>query len=166
MSDIIPNYFSPLEFKILVKRLPNVEFFTQRTVIPSINVTPVQQPTRFNPVYRTSDNVNYGNLDLTFIIDENMRNYREIFDWIIASTFPENHEQFKGIKNSDEGLFSDIVILVMNSKKNSNIEITYKNCMPISLSDVILDTTTQDVAYPEATVTFQFDYYHLSLIEK
>jgi hypothetical protein len=158
---IVPNYLSPLEFRISIKRLPNVQFFTQRSMIPSINVSPVIQPTRFNPVYRTSDNVNYGNLDLTFIIDEDMKNYLEIFNWIISSTFPENHNQFRSIANSEEGLFSDISVLVMNSKKNSNIEISYNNCFPISLSDVSLDTTQNDVIYPEATATFSYDTFSI-----
>lgn len=161
MSSLIPNYLSPLEFRVTIKRLSSVEFFTQRSMIPSISTTPIQQVTRFNPVFRTADTVTFSNLDLTFVIDENMTNYMEIFKWIISAAFPENHEQFKQINNSQEGLFSDISILVMNSKKNSNIEITYKNCFPISLSDVQLNTTDSDVTYPEAIATFQYDYYDI-----
>jgi len=158
---IVPNYFSPLEFRVSIKRLPNVEFFTQRSMIPSINTTPIQQPTRFNPIFRTPDQVSFSNLDLTFIIDEDMNNYTEIFDWMIASAFPENHEQFRRIADSEDGLFSDISVIVLNSKKNSNIEISYTNCFPISLSDIQLNTTDQDVTYPEATCSFQYDTFSI-----
>ena len=158
---IVPNFFSPLEFRVTIKRLPNVEFFTQRSMIPSISNNPIVQPTRFNPVYRTPDTVNFSNLDLTFIVDEDLNNYTEIFDWMIASAFPENHNQFKQIANSEEGLFSDISVIIMNSKKNSNIEVSYKNCFPISLSDIQLNTTDQDVTYPEVTATFQYDSYSI-----
>jgi hypothetical protein len=158
---IVPNYFSPLEFRVSIKRLPNVEFFTQRSMIPSISTTPIQQPTRFNPVFRTPDNVNFSNLDLTFIVDEDLKNYTEIFDWMIASAFPENHDQFRQIKQSEAGLFSDISVIIMNSKKNSNIEVSYKNCFPISLSDIQLNTTDQDVTYPEAVATFQYDTFSI-----
>lgn len=158
---LVPNYFSPLEFRISIKRLPNVEFFTQRSMIPSISTTPVAQPTRFNPVYHTSDHVNFSNLDITFIVDEAMNNYTEIFDWMIAYSFPENHSQFQRIRNSDEGLYSDITVTIMNSKKNSHVEVYYKNCFPISLSDVQLNTTDSDVTYPEATATFQYDVFSI-----
>lgn len=161
---IVPNFFSPLEFRVTIKRLSNVEFFTQRTMIPSISTTPIQQPTRFNPVFRTPDNVNFSNLDLTFIIDEDLNNYTEIFNWMLASAFPERHQQFKQIKESEEGLFSDISVIIMNSKKNSNIEVYYKNCFPISLSDIQLNTTDQDVTYPEATASFQYDTYSIRLL--
>ncbi len=158
---IIPNYFSPLEFKVSIKRLPNVEFFTQRSMVPSISTSPIIQPTRFNPIFQTPDTVNFSNLDLTFIIDEDLNNYTEIFNWMISSAFPENHDQFNKIKNSPEGLFSDISVIIMNSKKNSNIEVSYKNCFPISLSDIQLNTTDNDVVYPEAIASFQYDSFSI-----
>lgn len=161
-----PNFFVPVEFRVLIKRLPNVQFFTQQTSIPNISANPIIQSTRFNPVFQQGDMVTYGNLDLTFIVDEEMKNYMEIFNWITGFAFPQNHEQFKNIKESRDGLFSDIQILVMNSKKNANIEINFKNCFPIGLSDVSLDVTNQDVTYPQATATFQYDSYNINKFEK
>lgn len=159
---MINNYFSPLEFKILIKRLPNVTFFTQRTMIPSISTTAIQQPTPFNPLYRTPDQVNYSALDLTFIVDEAMNNYTEIFDWMISSTVATGHDAFRQLKASDEGLFSDISVIALNSKKNASIEVNYINCFPTSLSEIQLNTTETDVTYPEATATFQYDRFTIN----
>jgi hypothetical protein len=158
---MINNYLSPLEFKILIKRLPNVEFFTQRAAIPSISTTAVQQPTRFNNVFRTPDSVNFSNLDVSFIVDESMNNYMEIFNWILSTANVESHDRFRQLKSSPEGLFSDISIIILNSKKNPNIEISYTNCFPISLSDIQMNTTDTDVTYPEATVSFQYDTFDI-----
>jgi hypothetical protein len=158
---MINNYLSPLEFKILIKRLPNVEFFTQRAMVPSISTTAVQQPTRFNPVFRTPDQVNFSNLDLTFIVDEAMKNYMEIFNWILSTANVISHDRYSRLASSPEGLFSDITIVILNSKKNPNIEVTYTNCFPISLSEISLNTTESDVTYPEATVTFQYDTFDI-----
>jgi len=166
MTIIVPNYLSPIEFRVSIKRLPNVQFFTQKTSIPSVSTTAVVLPTRFNPVYVTPDKVAFSNLDLSFIVDENMNNYIEIFEWMISSAFPADHNQYKKIKESDEGLFSDISVIIMNSKKNSNIEIAYTNCFPISLSDVQLDTTQSDIAYPEASVSFQYDTFSIKQLTK
>ncbi len=161
---MINNYLSPLEFKILIKRLPNVEFFTQRVAIPSISTTPVQQPTRFNPVFTTPDVVNFSNLDMTFIVDEAMKNYMEIFNWIISTANVESHDRFRRLKSSPEGLFSDISVIILNSKKNPNIEVSYKSCFPISLSDIQMNTTDTDVTYPEATVSFQYDTFDINYL--
>jgi hypothetical protein len=156
---MITNYLSPLEFKVIIHRMPNVEFFTQRTSIPSISANPVIQPTRFNPLYQTPDTLTYSNLDISFIIDENMKNYMEVHKWLTSITFPQNHEQYP---TNTADRFSDISIIIMNSKKNPNIIATYKNCFPISLSEVTLDTTQTDVTYPEASMTIQYDYFEIT----
>jgi hypothetical protein len=158
---MITNYFSPLEFIVTVKRLPHIEFFTQRTQIPSVSATPVEKPTPFNIMYETPDKLRYENFNFSFIIDEKMNNYLEIYNWIKGITFPQNYGQFKEINESKEGRFSDISVLVLNSNKNPSINVTYRNCFPISLSEITLDTTSSDLIYPEATVTFQYDYYEI-----
>lgn len=158
---MITNYFSPLEFIVTIKRLPNIEFFTQRTQIPSVSANPVEKPTPFNMMYETPDKLRYDNLNFSFIIDEKMNNYLEIYNWIKGITFPQNYDQFKAINESKEGRFSDISVVVLNSNKNPSIKITYKNCFPIALSEITLDTTQSDLIYPEATATFQYDYYEI-----
>jgi hypothetical protein len=158
---MIPNYLSPLEFKVTIGRLPNVEFFTQQTSIPGISSSPIMVPTRFNKSFHAGDEVEFSNLDLTFIIDEAMSNYKELFDWIMALNFPDSHQQFESLGGN---LTSDISVIVLNSKKNPNIEFQFQNCFPISLSDVSLNTTDTDVTYPQATASFQYDAFKMKMI--
>lgn len=159
---MITNYLSPLEFIIVVKRLPNVQFFTQRTTIPSVSTNSVERPTPFNPVFETGDRLNYTDLSFSFIIDEDMSNYIEVFKWIKSLSFPENFDQYKGIENSRDGLRTDISIKVLNSHKNPAVQIDYYDCFPTDLSDVVLDTTQTDIVYPEATVTFRYNYFEIT----
>jgi hypothetical protein len=158
---MITNYFSPLEFNISVKRLPNVEFFAQRVTIPGISSSPVIVPSPVNKFFETPDELQYNNLDLSFIIDENMKNYIEVFNWMTNITFPQSTDQFKRVKASKDGLVSDISITVLNSHKNPNVKINFKDCFPISLSEINMDTTNQDVVYPEASVTFQYNWFEI-----
>jgi hypothetical protein len=161
---MITNFFTPLEFLVTINRLPNVEFYTQRAVIPGISANPVSYPTRFNKMYETPDELTYNNFEFSFIIDENMNNFLEVFNWMVGLTAPTNGGQFKKLKESKDGLISDISIIVLNSNKNSSIKVIFKNCFPISLSEIILDTTQRDVEYPQATVSFQYDYYEIEKI--
>jgi hypothetical protein len=126
-----------------------------------VSAAPVEKPTPFNMMYETPDKLRYENFNFSFIIDEKMNNYLEIYNWIKGITFPQNYDQFKEINESKEGRFSDISVLVLNSNKNPSINVTYRNCFPISLSEITLDTTSSDLVYPEATVTFQYDYYEI-----
>jgi len=161
---MITNYLSPLEFIITVKRLPSVEFFTQRTSIPGISVNPIEHPTPFKPTFEGGDRLNYDDLNLSFVVDEGMTNYLEIFNWIKGYSFPENFDQYKNLAASQNGLKSDISIKVLNSHKNPSLLIDYRDCFPISLSEVTLDTTQNDVIYPEATVTFRYNYFDITSI--
>jgi hypothetical protein len=159
---MITNYLSPLEFQVSIKRLPNVEFFVQKAQIPSLTATGVENPTPFNRTFQVPDKLTYGDFSLSFIIDEAMNNYLEIYSWLTAITGPQSYSQFKNINDSEFGLISDITLLVMNSHKNPNMLIEFKNCFPTTLSSIDLDTTSQDVTYPEATVDFQYDYFTIS----
>jgi hypothetical protein len=118
----------------------------------------------FNKVYETPDELTFNNFEFSFIIDESMNNFLEVFNWMTSITAPKNFDQYKQLKYSDNGIISDITIIVLNSKKNSSIKINFKNCFPVSLSDIDLDTTRNDIEYPKATVTFQYDYYEIEKI--
>ena len=156
------NYLSVLEFKLLIKRLPNVEFTVQRVNIPGISSQPVAYPTQLNTLYELPDKLTYSDLIVSFIIDENMNNYLEVFSWMHGITFPQSFTQYKNLKSSKEGLRSDISIILYNSSKNAQFRIDYLDCFPTSLSEISLDTTSTDVQYPEATVTFQYNSYSIN----
>ena len=159
---MITNYLSPISFTVSVERLPNVEFFTQRASIPGLNTVPVEQPSPLKVLYNTPDKLEYQDFDLSFIVDENMNNYREIFDWIEGYAFPDTTDQFKTLKESKYGLVSDITILIENSNRNSNLKVTFKDCFPTALSSINLDVTNQDVVYPECTATFRHNGFKIA----
>lgn len=161
---MITNYLSPLEFQVTVKKLPNVEFFVQKFDIPSISMSPPEMPTPFNRIYQGADKLTYAEINLSFIIDEKMANYKEVMDWMISITAPQSFDQYRGPSKNKEDMFSDVSVLILNSNKNANIRFDFANCFPISLSSVSLDTTQQDIIYPEASVTFQYDYFTMEVL--
>jgi|TARA_B110000977_G_scaffold98078_1_gene129073 hypothetical protein len=150
------NFLSPLEFVVTVKRLPEVQFFTQAVTIPSVSIAQVDQNTPFKIVPVPGDRLTYGELPLSFIVDESMSNYIEVYNWLKALSFNEEFPQFNNIKTSEYGILTDISLVIMNSHKNPNIEIQFRDCFPVNLSDIMLDTTQTDIVYPQATVSFTF----------
>ena len=153
---MITNYLSPVSFKVIVDRLPNVEFFTQKFTSPSISMSPVEQLSPLHRMYQTGDRLEYSEFDLSFVVDENMNNYREILSWMEGIGSPESTEQYKKINEGQYGTVSDIVVVVENSARNNNLKFTFTDCFPISISGVNLDVTSTDVFYPEATVSVRY----------
>jgi hypothetical protein len=69
------------------------------------------------------------------------------------------------LQNSKDGLRSDISINLLNSNKRPFVRFVYRDCMPISLSGINIDTTQNDVYYPKADVTFSYNYYEIERIK-
>jgi len=155
------NYFSPLSFEVVIQRLPNTEFFTQRFLLPAVFSQPVQRNTPIGAVFDTPDRLTYGEFDLGFILDENMNNYLEIYGWMKGIGFPENTEQYQAVAASQAGTVSDITVILNNSHKNANKKVVFKDCFPIGLSSISLDVRGTDIQYPEATATFRYDYFDI-----
>ena len=56
-----------------------IEFTCQTYNIPNISLT-TTQPTPLVDAADTIDKINYDSLDITFLVDENLNNYKEIHD--------------------------------------------------------------------------------------
>ena len=153
---MITNYLSPVSFKIIVDRMPNVEFFTQRASIPGLSMGAPEQLSPLHRIYKTPDRIEYAELDLSFIVDENMDNYREILSWMEGMGTPESSDQRAALQSSKYGVVSDISIIIENSARKPNLKFTFTECFPIALSGVQLDVTGSDVVYPECSVTMRY----------
>jgi hypothetical protein len=156
---MINNYLTPTSFIVSVARLPHVQFFTQKMLIPGVSSSPIETNTPLRSYFSVQDKMRYADLDLTFILDENMSNYLEIFRWMEGLGAPENLNQYKTLENSNDGLKSDITVVINNSHKNANMLFTFKNCFPVGLTPVSLDVTQQDITYIEVTATFRYDAF-------
>lgn len=153
---MITNFLSPVSFLVSIERMPNTEFNTQRVNLPSLAMVAPEQQSPIHRIYRTPDRLEYSELDLSFIVDENMTNYREVLSWMEGLGTPESTDQRKALDQSKFGEVSDITIIIQNSARNPNLKLSFTDCMPIALSGVQLDVTGTDVIYPECTVTFRY----------
>ena len=88
------DYASPTQFKFTISQLPKVEFFTTAANVPDLTLADAIIPTPFKTIPVMGTNLTYGNLNINFICDEFLENYRELHDWLIAIGFPKNREQF------------------------------------------------------------------------
>lgn len=152
------KYLSPVEFRFVIKRLPKTAFHVQAATLPGLSVNPVQHNTPFKAVYVTADKAEFEQLSVEFIVDQNMENYNEIYNWIVGSAFPDNYEQHSNLI-AGEGLYSDATLTLMTAQGNPNKSIELVNVFPISLSSIQFDTKSTDVQYATCTATFQLDSF-------
>ena len=159
------NFLSPLGFKFNLARAPNLNFFVTDINLPSLSLGYIEVPTPFKILDFAGDRLDYGDLQVTFRVDEDFQNYFEIYNWIIALGFPEDYGQYKRVKEADPGkkesIFSDGTLTIMNSGMIPNIEVSFQDLFPTSLSDINFTSTDSYVNYVTNTVTFKYKVFRM-----
>jgi len=163
MPELNKNMLSPVGFNFQIKKTPDMNFFIQSITLPGVTLGSFDIPNPMKSVPMYGDHITYGELDVTFKINEDMTNYLEIFNWITALGFPDNHGQFKSIRDktiqSGDGIFSDATLSILSSAMNVTTQIFIEDLFPISLSPITVDTRDTAIEYIEATASFRFQNY-------
>ena len=151
------NYLYQTFYKFQMRRLPKVNYFMQKVSLPDFaSGGPIEQPTRFVSVKHPSRNVSFDNLSIEFLVDENLENWRELYDWMRTIYLVDDYRKFESETSTH---FTEGSILLLNSAMNVNKEIRFHNLLPISLSGIDFDSTDTDLTPRVATATFAFDFY-------
>ena len=169
----------PTQFRFSILKIPNTEYFIQEVNLPGIAFSgDAVLNTRFTSLNMMGDTVNYEPLEISFSVQENLSNWREIHDWMVGIGFPENTAQFadaisdaKATRTSVPSrtanvstLQSDATLMIMTNKNNPTVKVNFKNVYPTSLSGVSFDTKDTDSQNLTATMTMSYDYYNLEVL--
>ena len=76
----IETFFSGFQFS--VTRSPKVSYFGNMINIPGITLGVAQQPSYLKMIPRPGEIIDFEDLTLNFLVDENLENYIEIQNWI------------------------------------------------------------------------------------
>ena len=180
------DYASPVQFRFKMAKLPKVEFFVQTANIPGISLGTATVTTPLYDYPVPGDTVQYQTLDLSFLVDENLNNYKELHDWISGLGFPKNHQQFADLQAAgadrfpgstasssaigskrtsaplaEGGTYSDATLTVLNSKNIAKTEIRFTNVYPISLGSLSYNVQASDVDYIQVQASFNYLNYDI-----
>ena len=154
------NQLNVVSFQTNFTRLPNVNFFAQRVNIPAVNLGLYLQPTPLSDAPTEGDKLTFEQFTMNFIVNEDLSNYLEIYNWMIAIGFPDNHNQFnldQSLKNnSDNTIRSDMNIVINTNKSNPNYSITFRDAFPVSLGSIELDAAATSLEPILVDATFEF----------
>ncbi len=161
------NFLSPVGFKFTLTKDPKVSFFCNSARIPEINLSLTQQPSYLKDLDIPGGKLQYGDLNIRFLVDEDMVNYMSIHNWLTGLGFPETTQQFKNLTTDENNLqdsklqFSDGSLYVLDSSYNTTAVVKFKDLFPISLSSLEFNATQTDVQYFTADVIFKYTVYNI-----
>jgi len=150
------NYLQPTGFKVIIDRenYPNLEFFAQSVDHPDVSMTaPTVAYSRIGNVSLPGDALEYSELNIQFILDEDIKSYTELYNWIESLV---NKNFVKPNSTSDVPTQADISVSILSSHNNQNKRILYKGCNPTSLSGLQLTSIASSVEYLTFNASFVF----------
>jgi len=148
----MPNFLNPSSFVLTLdsQTYSGAEFTIQTMMLP--DVTAEGAPLLFQQVNiaTVADKIAFGTFEISYLIDEDLLNYKEIFDWI-KSNVETNHTATNHVR--------DLTLTIMNSANNVTKQIKFVDAYPTTISSLPFDITTTDVEYLTAAVSFNYSYY-------
>ena len=182
------DYASPTQFKFQILKLPKVEYFCTAVNIPGITLSSITQDTPLADIPLPGVKLSFAELEMSFLVDENLENYREIHGWLTGLGFPRDHKQAKTLVDAakdrfptggksdavtDAGkvtgspvplgpAFSDATLNVLTSKNTANIEVRFSDMFPVALSGLNFNQQANDVDYLSASVTMKYKIYEFA----
>ena len=170
LTPVNPNLLHPNKYILSFVRIPNVQYFCQTIPLPGVSCGEAIRNTPFIDLFCPGDKLLYDALSITFMVDEDLKTWLEIHDWIRAMTFPTNFKEYASLgklagpaSQKPMPQYSDAQLVILDSNQNSTYRVSFKNCFPTSLSAVLFSSSGQGPTETlTADATFRFDYYDIT----
>jgi len=166
------NFLAPTGFKFSLKRSPGVAFFCNQANIPSLDLGIATQPSYLKDIDVPGDKIQFGDLTLRFLVDEDLVNYMEIQNWIRGLGYPETLQEFDKLEKEavlpsnygrvGDNIYSDGTLQILSSNLVAKFNVNFKDMFPYSLSTITFDATDTDIEYFTADVSFKYTIYNLT----
>ena len=181
------DYSQINQFKVYLPLFPITEWFVTRANIPGVTLGQAVQATPFTDMPVVGDKLTYDDFYFTFIVDEQLKNYQEMHNWLVNIGFPASGSQFKAqarpdgttrasqqildrstpgrvIDMVDRVLYSDIELFILSSKNNPVVKIQMFEAFPTSLTAIEYSSQEADATYAECTCTFAYAYFTIEAL--
>lgn len=163
------NQLQSSKFQLLFPRISSVTYFCQSVNIPSLSSQPVVQGTPFVDLPRPSDKLQYGSLDISFIVDEELWSWQIIHDWIRGYTFPCSFDEYKSLDRqsimslkSFAPQYSDAYLSILSAINTTKLKINFTNVFPTQLSEIDFDSRNNANEPVIARATFKFHIFDVT----
>lgn len=171
----IPNNINPLSptgFRLSIDKISDVTYFCQEANIPSMDLDSISVGTPFSTSHVPGEIISFGELTIQFIVDENMKNYKAIYDWIVGLGFPKDYDQYKNFSittnrmsipnfGGNMGNYSDGTLEILGSNNIAVQRIKFNNLVPTRLSSLNFQANVDDIQYLTGSATFVYTYFEI-----
>jgi hypothetical protein len=163
------------KFRVTFSRLPGVTYFCNSVNLPGISLTEIPMPTPFVELYLPGEKAVYDTLNITFLVDEDLRSWTELHDWIRGATFPTNFEEYVNLARTNPSpnirsiqqrppVYSDAMLTIYTNKNNPNFRVKFVDLFPTNVGSLSFASGDSAENIITADATFRFSYFNYERI--
>jgi len=162
------NFLQPSKFILAFNRLPTVQYFCQEANLPGVSVGGSEFNTPFADVPIAGNKISYGDFNVSFLVDEEIQSWSELYKWMLAIAAPTNlqdrarYNQEQNQNTIKASYYSDSTLTIMSALNNPLVRINFHRMYPVSLSDIRFDTQQSADTIITATATFRYEYFDIT----
>lgn len=165
------NFYSSNKYRVQLTRLPDVELFCNKVTLPDVSVAYFELNGHLagDDDMPSCSEISYGELVVTFIVDENLENYVSVLKWLktispdddLYNIYPESVPDYEDIYTTTVSVF------VKDNNFNTIGEFIYGRCIPVSLSGLELSVSedlvmTANLTFRVNELDFEFKYSNVN----
>jgi hypothetical protein len=155
------NLLQPTKFLLTFDRISTVQYFCQSVNLPSITLGEVTRVTPFLDMFSPGTKLTYDPLDIEFIVDEDLESWKNLYHWFISIADPDGFEKRDGSYELQSFKhFSDATLTVMSALNNPVLRVQFRNCFPLTMSELSFDTKSNADTIVTVRATFRYESYN------
>ena len=185
------DYAQSNQFKVYIPIFPLVEWFVISCNVPGITMGQGVVPTPLVDYPIVGEKLTYDSFSMTFLVDEKLKNFMELHNWLINMAPPQNTNQFMATTSdyviptgqntkfyaadntnsqtstgstSDRQLYCDITLFILSSKNNPVATVVMRDAFPVSLSSLDYSQQETDTSYVQCNMTFAYPFYTIQAV--
>jgi len=145
------NLSIPQNFQFSIKRLPTFSYFVQTIALSEVSSSGMDVSFGIGPNLKLpSPTAIISAFTVTFLVNENMKNYYEIVKWMRESTPYKDFNEIKPLKN----IYEEAFIVYLTNKKVPYRRISLQGIFPTELSGLDFNYTDTESKPLVATAKF------------
>ena len=152
------NFLNPIGYLLKLEKFEGVDFFCQGANVPDVNMPSIDvaSPFRNLPIV-PGGGVTFGDFSVRFIVDEDLKNYYSIHNWMRDNG---NADQMSR-QTPEKDIYTNGQLHIVTSSYNPAFVVEFKDLFPVSLTNLQFDATISDVEYITAEVVFKHQQFFI-----
>jgi len=143
------NHLENVKFKFEIPELENVNYWMQSVTLPSMQIEGGALPGMRRDIPIPGSKMDFENLVINFIVDQDLANYEEIFNW------------FQRIQTARKvsDMISNCSLHFLDGDNNVNRTLMFVGAYPLVMTELAMTSDDSDVLPVLCSVTFNYQHF-------